>query len=75
MNVHDPRPPLDGDLAQLEYGDAEFRVIRPGRYVLCAVSGLRIPVDALRYWNPALQEAYAGPREALARWRELQADA
>jgi hypothetical protein len=25
----------------------------------------------LRYWNPVLQEAYAGPEEALQRWKEL----
>jgi hypothetical protein len=28
-------------------------------------------LDALRYWNPITQEAFAGPAEALARWREL----
>lgn len=73
MNVHDRRPPLDGDLAQLVYEDADFRVVRPGRYVLCAVTGVRIPVEALRYWNVEHQEAYAGSKEALARWQELQA--
>ena len=31
----------------------------------------RIPLEALRYWNPIYQEAYAGPREALERWTEL----
>ncbi|HUO11500.1 MAG TPA: DUF2093 domain-containing protein, partial [Caulobacteraceae bacterium] len=45
--------------------------LRPGRYVICAVTGKKIPLEALRYWNPLRQEAYAGPTEALARWREL----
>ena len=72
MNVHDPKF-SDPDLAQLVYGDGEFRITRPGRYVLCAVTGKRIPLDALRYWNAIAQEAYAGPAEALARWKELQA--
>lgn len=63
------------DLAVLHYGDGEFAVIKPGRYVVCAVTGKRIPVEALRYWNPELQEAYAGPEEALARWKQLQATA
>lgn len=63
------------DLAVLHYGDGEFAVIKPGRYVVCAVTGKRIPVEALRYWNPELQEAYAGPDEALARWKQLQAKA
>lgn len=63
------------DIAVLHYGDGEFAVIKPGRYVVCAVTGKRIPVEALRYWNPELQEAYAGPDEALERWKQLQAQA
>jgi hypothetical protein len=71
MNAFDPNLGQT-DLAKLEYGDAEFRILKPGRYVLCAVSGAKIPLEALRYWNPELQEAYAGPKEALARFQELQ---
>lgn len=59
------------DLAVLHYGDGDFTVVRPGRFVLCAVSGVRIPLEALRYWSAVQQEAYAGPAEALARWRGL----
>ena len=59
------------DIAQVHYGDGEYAIMRPGRYVICAVTGKRIPIEALRYWNPELQEAYAGPAEALARWKEL----
>ena len=55
----------------VQFGDGEFTVMRPGRFVVCAVSGLKIPLEALRYWNPALQEAYAGPTEALKRWQDL----
>jgi hypothetical protein len=72
MNAHDRD--LSGrsnDLAVVHYGDGEIAVLRPGRYVVCAVSGKKIPLEALRYWNPTLQEAYAGPTEALARWKEL----
>lgn len=72
MNAHDrDLSGKPGDLAVLHYGDGEFAVLKPGRHVICAVSGVKIPVDSLRYWNPALQEAYAGPAEALARWKEL----
>lgn len=73
MNAHDPKFSADPDLAQIHYGDGDYRIVRPGRYVRCAVTGAKIPVDALRYWNPVTQEAYAGPTEALQRWRELQA--
>lgn len=67
MNAHE----FSGaDLAKLHYGDGDFAVLKPGRYVLCAVTGQKIPVNQLRYWSAELQEAYAGPAEALQRWRE-----
>ena len=69
MNAHD-RDLAGNDLAKLHYGDGEYAVLKPGRYVVCAVSGLRIPLEQLKYWSPALQEAYAGPAEALKRWQE-----
>ena len=72
MNAHDRDfAGKASDIAHIHYRDGEYVVLRPGRYVICAVSGKRIPIEALRYWNPILQEAYAGPAEALARWREL----
>lgn len=72
MNAHDRSLPGAGrEIATVHYGDGEFTVMRPGQYVPCAVSGVLIPLKALRYWNPELQEAYAGPAEALARWKEL----
>ena len=46
-------------------------MLKPGRHVVCAVSGVKIPLEALRYWNAATQEAYAGPAEALQRWKDL----
>lgn len=62
MNAHDPGL---GQPAHLHYDDGEYVVLKPGRYVLCAVSGQRIPLEALRYWSPEKQEAYAGVAEAL----------
>jgi hypothetical protein len=69
MNAHDRHFGAD-ELARLHYGDGEYAVLRPGRYVVCAVSGQKIPLEALRYWSAELQEAYAGPAEALKRWQE-----
>jgi hypothetical protein len=69
MNAFD-RDLGKSDLASLHYGDGEYVVLKPGRYVVCAVTGVKIPLDALRYWSPELQEAYAGPAEALKRWQE-----
>lgn len=45
--------------ARLHYGANGYRVLAAGDYVLCAVSGERIPLDVLRYWSVARQEAYA----------------
>lgn len=61
-----------GELAVLDYGPFSFEVVKPGRFVICAVSGAKIGLDDLRYWNHELQEAYRGPEEALQRWRVLK---
>lgn len=50
--------------ATLVYGPNGFRVVRPGRFVLCAVSGEAIPLEELRYWSVERQEAYSTPEIA-----------
>lgn len=45
--------------ATLLFGPNGFRVIRPGHFVPCAVSGARVSLEELRYWSVDLQEAYA----------------
>ena len=45
--------------ATLRYGPNGFRVMTPGHYVTCAVSGERIALEALRYWCVVRQEPYA----------------
>jgi hypothetical protein len=61
---------IGGQPATLEFLDGEYRVIKPGAYVVCAVTGVHIPLEALRYWSVDLQEAYAGPAAALKRLQE-----
>jgi hypothetical protein len=63
----DLRP--DGE-AELEYLDGDYRVIKPGAFVACAVTGTHIPLEALRYWSVDLQEAYATAGIALERFKE-----
>ena len=58
-------------LAELEYLDGEYRVVRPGSFVTCAVTGIPIPLEALRYWSVDLQEPYASPEIALKRFQEM----
>jgi len=72
MNAHDPEF-AGTELAKLHYGDGDFAVLKPGRYVLCAVTGRKIPLEALRYWSALRQEAYASSVEAVSRWRETGA--
>ena len=64
---HDFRP--EGP-AEVEYLDGEYRVMKAGSYVTCAVTGEPIRLDVLRYWSVDLQEAYASPAIALKRFQE-----
>jgi len=53
--------------AKLAYGPNGFRVMRPGTYVICAVSGEHITLEELRYWSVDLQEPYATAEIATRR--------
>lgn len=67
------RIPLAAGEAELRYLDGDYRIVRPGSYVRCAVTGVPIPLDELKYWSVDLQEAYAGPDAVLHRFRADQA--
>jgi hypothetical protein len=56
--------------ATLRYLDGDYEVLQPGAYVICAVSGIQIPLDALRYWSVDLQEPYASPDISTRRAQE-----
>lgn len=51
--------------AVVDYRDAEFIVVKPGAYVRCAVTGAKIPLTALKYWNVDKQQAYVDAAAAL----------
>ncbi|MBB3808221.1 DUF2093 domain-containing protein [Pseudochelatococcus contaminans] len=57
--------------AQLQYLDGDYRVVRSGTFVRCAVTGRPIPLDELRYWNVDLQEAYISPEAVRERLIKL----
>ena len=44
-------------LAKLKYLPNNFEIIEEGDHVLCAVSGKKISLNNLTYWNVDLQEA------------------
>ena len=54
-----------GTEAVVEFLDGDFRVLRPGAFVRCAVTGYPIPLDELRYWDVDAQEAYSSPEARL----------
>ena len=54
-----------GRPARLHYMANSFRVLTPGDHVVCAVSGEKVPLDHLRYWSVARQEAYASAEIAV----------
>ena len=59
-------------LAKLKYEPNTFEVLENGNHVICAVSGKKILLDKLTYWNIDLQEAYFSPKEAQIRFEELK---
>ena len=58
-----------GGEAKLHYGPNGFRMLRTGQFVICAVSGVPIPLDELRYWSVERQEPYASAILAAERLR------
>ena len=51
-------------LAKIKYLPNNFKIIENGDYVLCAISGKKISLENLNYWNVELQEAYFSYKEA-----------
>ena len=45
-------------LAKIKYLANNYQIIEPGDYVICAVSGKKIKIENLNYWNVELQEPY-----------------
>ena len=51
-------------LAKLKYLPNNFQVIQEGDHVICAISGKKISLEKLSYWNVELQEPYFSYVEA-----------
>ena len=51
-------------LAKIKYLPNNFQIIEEGDHVICAISGKKISLDNLTYWNVDLQEAYYSYVEA-----------
>ena len=59
-------------LAKIKYFPNNFKIIEQGDYVICAVSGKKISLENLNYWNVDLQEPYYSYVEASKKKEELE---
>ena len=58
-------------LAKIKYLPNNFKIIESGDHVLCAVSGKKISLENLTYWNVDLQEAYFSYKEAFKKREDI----
>ncbi len=61
-------------LAKIKYFPNNFQIVEQGDYVLCAVSGKKIFLEDLSYWNVELQEPYFSYVEASKKRENLKKD-
>ena len=63
---------MKNKLATIKYLPNNFKIIEDGDHVICAVSGKKIYLDKLTYWNVELQEAYFSPIEVDKKFKLLK---
>tara|TARA_B100000214_G_scaffold149588_1_gene107002 strand:- start:54 stop:251 length:198 start_codon:yes stop_codon:yes gene_type:complete len=59
-------------LAKIKYLPNNFEILEGGDHVICAVSGKKIRLENLSYWNVELQEAYYSHEEAQLKRETLE---
>ena len=62
---------MKNKLAKLKYLPNNFEILEKGDHVICAVSGKKIYLDQLLYWNVELQEPYFSYKEAFLKKESL----
>ena len=63
---------MKNKLARVKYLPNTFEIIEEGDHVICAISGKKIYLDHLTYWNVELQEAYFSHIEASLKQEEIK---
>jgi len=51
-------------LAKIKYLPNNFKIIEDGDHVICSITGKKIALENLNYWNVEQQEAYFSYVEA-----------
>ena len=62
---------MKNKLAKLKYLPNNFEILEKGDHVICAVSGKKIYLNQLIYWNVELQEPYFSYKEAFLKKESL----
>ena len=57
-------------LAKIKYLPNNFEIVEEGDHVICAISGKKISLKELTYWNVEFQEAYYSYKEAAEKREE-----
>ena len=65
---------MKNKLAKLKYLPNNFKVVEDGDYVICAVSGKKILLNKLTYWNVELQEAYLSYKEVFLKKESIASE-
>ena len=62
---------MKNKLAKLKLFPNNFKILEEGDHVICAVSGKKIPIENLNYWNVNDQEPYYSYIEAAIKKEKL----
>jgi hypothetical protein len=62
---------MKNKLAKLKYLPNNFEILEKGDHVICALSGKKIYLDQVVYWNVELQEPYFSYKEAFLKNESL----
>ena len=63
---------MKNKLAKLKYLPNNFEIIENGDHVVCAISGKKILIENLTYWNVDEQEPYYSYIEASIKKEKLK---
>ena len=62
---------MKNKLARIKYLPNNFEILEEGDHVICAVSGKKIFLNNLNYWNVELQEPYFSYVEASQKREDI----
>ncbi len=62
---------MKNKLAKLKFLPNNFEIIKEGDHVICAISGKKILLENLKYWNVENQESYFSYIEASIKREKL----